>query len=48
MELEAHILIVEYPGYGIYEWMSPSEKVIYEDAIEVYHFLIDDLDLKPD
>jgi hypothetical protein len=30
--LKINILAVEYPGYGIYNWDSPTEAKIFRDA----------------
>jgi fermentation-respiration switch protein FrsA (DUF1100 family) len=37
-----NVIAPEYPGYGIYSGI-PNEKVIYEDSLIVYDYLVDQL-----
>ena len=39
LTLTAHVLAVEYPGYGIYNNSSASEARVVEDAEEVFDYL---------
>jgi len=34
-----HVLVVEYPGYGLYRTVETSEGIILEDAEIVYDYL---------
>ena len=36
--LNLHILVVEYPGYGIYKG-NPTSELVEKDAIDVYDYL---------
>ena len=47
-ELESHILVIEYPNYGLYKGRSCDESNIYQDALDIYDFLVHVLDLGPD
>ena len=38
-ELKLNVLLVEYPGYGIYKG-KPSSKQILEDSLCVFDFLV--------
>lgn len=45
-ELQAHSLIAEYPGYGVYRGQVPDEKTISEDALLIYDFATNELGFK--
>lgn len=36
-------MLIEYPGYGVYHNHHPSEKLIFEDALIVLDFVLNDL-----
>ena len=38
-EMRMHVLVVEYPGYGLYRTTETSEHIILEDADIVYDYL---------
>lgn len=42
-----NILVVEYPGYGVYKNLSPNEERICSDALYVYDFLVEKMKFKP-
>lgn len=42
-----HVLVIEYPSYGVYKYRELSEKNILKDAGLVYDFLTVSLGLKP-
>jgi hypothetical protein len=44
--LNAHYLVVEYPGYGISNGL-PSEELYDEVAFTVYKFVIENLKVPP-
>ena len=37
--MQAHVLAVEYPGYGLYKSSKPDETQIKEDAVVIYDYL---------
>lgn len=37
--MRMHVLVVEYPGYGLYKTAQTSEQTILEDADIVYDYL---------
>lgn len=41
MDINFNYMIVEYPDYGIYKDIEPTEDIIYEDACAAYDFLRD-------
>ena len=43
--LQVHVLLVEYPGYGIYKGVA-NEKQIYQDSLTVFDFLINEIGFK--
>ena len=45
--IQANILSVEYPGYGVYKGNPSAEKII-EDAEIVFDFLVAEVGLKPE
>ena len=44
---KAHVVTVEYPGYGIYEYGSkfPNEKLMFWNADKVYEYLTTELEV---
>lgn len=47
-EMQAHSLIMEYPGYGVYTWEKPNEDTICEDALEIYNFVTNGMGFRPE
>ena len=45
--LKLHVIIVEYPGYGVYHSAKPSEEWICNDSLFVYDFLTGEMNFKP-
>lgn len=45
--LEAHVVLVEYPSYGVYKGDSPTEKTILEDSQIVYDWAVNQLNFSP-
>ena len=41
--LEAHVILMEYRGYGILKNKHASEKKIYRDSEALYKFVIEEL-----
>lgn len=37
--IRAHVIAVEYPGYGLYKSSPPNEAQIKEDSVIVYDYL---------
>ena len=44
--LDVHVLMVEYPGYGIYEGVA-NEKQILDDSLIVYEYLVNVVNVDP-
>lgn len=38
-EMRMHVLVIEYPGYGLYKTASTCEQIILEDAEIAYDYL---------
>lgn len=47
-EMQAHSLIVEYPGYGVYKNKSPNAETICADSLIVYRFITNILNFSPE
>lgn len=41
--LRVHVIVVEYPGYGIYPGLPPSADDVIRDADTVFNFLINEM-----
>ena len=37
--LKVHVIIMEYPGYGLYINIKPSERKLCSDSLHIYDFL---------
>ena len=42
-----HVLVVEYPGYGMYKTCTPNEQMMREDAETVFDYLTTICGVKP-
>lgn len=42
----AHVILMEYRGYGLVKNLHASEKSIYKDAEDLYKFIINKLKFK--
>lgn len=47
-ELDCHAVLAEYPSYGVYTDLEPSETIIYENAIFLFDFLVRGLKFHPE
>lgn len=45
---KAHVILMEYRGYGIIKKENVSEKKIYKDAENLYKYVIKKLKFKPE
>ncbi|CAE7808931.1 unnamed protein product, partial [Symbiodinium sp. CCMP2456] len=42
-QFKVNVIAVEYPGYGLLQGIEPAEETIFEVALTVFRYLVDDL-----
>ncbi len=47
-ELDCHAVMAEYPSYGVYTGVDPSQEIIYENALFLFDFLVRGLKFQPE